>query len=107
MSGPCRGAHDDDAAASLRRVLMRRIARWTGALCMVAGMHWPALAAPPVTSSTPVLVTETPTRAPAAIAVADIPLRADTDERFAEGVVLRAGSEDATATLAPRLEAIA
>ncbi|MBF6025513.1 mechanosensitive ion channel family protein [Lysobacter niastensis] len=46
-------------------------------------------------------------KGPAAIPVADIPSRADSDERFAEEVVLRASSADPTASLSPRLEAIA
>ncbi|BDU15209.1 mechanosensitive ion channel [Lysobacter auxotrophicus] len=46
-------------------------------------------------------------KAPVAIPVADIPLRADTDERFAEGVTLRAQQEDPTDRLAPQLDAIA
>ena len=46
-------------------------------------------------------------KAPVAIPVADIPLRADTDERFAEAVTLRAQQEDPTDRLAPQLDAIA
>ncbi len=45
-------------------------------------------------------------KAPAAIALADITFRADTDERFAEGVMLRANSEDPSAPLVPRLAEI-
>ena len=44
--------------------------------------------------------------APAAIALADITFRADADERFAEGVMLRAGSEDPSLPLVPRLAEI-
>lgn len=46
-------------------------------------------------------------RKPAVIAVADIPSRADTDERFAEGVTLRVESSDPMLQLSPQLEAIA
>lgn len=45
-------------------------------------------------------------KAPVAIPVADIPSRADADERFAEGVTLRAQQEDPTDRLAPQLDAI-
>jgi potassium efflux system protein len=44
---------------------------------------------------------------PVAVAVADIPTRADTDERFAERVTIRAGDDDPTRELAPRLDSIA
>lgn len=80
--------------------------RWLRVLCLLAWLQVP-LACAQGTTSTPVLATEAPPRKPAQIAVADIPLRADTDERFAEGVVLRATTEDATGPLVPRLEAIA
>ncbi|HEY0506154.1 MAG TPA: mechanosensitive ion channel domain-containing protein [Lysobacter sp.] len=60
-----------------------------------------------VAMQTQVLAPDTQPKKPAQIAVADIPLRADTDERFAEGVMLRATAEDPTGALAPRLEAIA
>lgn len=74
-------------------------------LCTLLGWN-PAHARAPA-APTPVLATDAKPREPAQIAVADIPLRADTDERFAEGVMLRAGAEDPTRTLAPRLEEIA
>jgi len=57
-----------------------------------------AVAATPAASEGP--------KAPVAIPVADIPLRADTDERFAEAVTLRAQQEDPTDRLAPQLDAI-
>jgi len=57
-----------------------------------------AVAATPASSEGP--------KAPVAIPVADIPMRADADERFAEGVTLRAQQEDPTDRLAPQLDAI-
>ncbi len=44
---------------------------------------------------------------PPAIQMADIPLRADTDHRYAEGVIERVAATDPADALAPRLEAIA
>ena len=45
-------------------------------------------------------------KAPEAIALADIPARADADERYAEEVSLRAGRADPLGRLVPRLAAI-
>ena len=45
-------------------------------------------------------------KAPEAIALADIPGRADADERYAEDVTLRAARADPLGRLVPRLEAI-
>ncbi|MGY6268809.1 mechanosensitive ion channel domain-containing protein [Achromobacter denitrificans] len=58
------------------------------------GQDKSALSAPPPTP-------------PVAIRVADIPLRADTDQRYADGVIERAAATDPADVLAPRLEAIA
>jgi potassium efflux system protein len=44
---------------------------------------------------------------PAAIQMADIPMRADTDLRYAEGVLQRAATADPVAALMPALDAIA
>ncbi|UIP21392.1 mechanosensitive ion channel family protein [Achromobacter deleyi] len=44
---------------------------------------------------------------PAAIQMADIPMRADTDLRYAEGVLQRAATADPVAVLMPALDAIA
>ncbi|MDI9239974.1 mechanosensitive ion channel [Lysobacter sp. LF1] len=71
-----------------------------------------ALALAPVSglraqTATPEGTDADPPRKPTAIAVADIPYRADTDERFAEGVSLRVASPDPIAQLSPQLEAIA
>ncbi|MGE8616488.1 MAG: mechanosensitive ion channel domain-containing protein [Achromobacter spanius] len=44
--------------------------------------------------------------APAAIQMGDIPLRADSDMRYAEGVLQRVATTDPDATLGPALEAI-
>ncbi|WP_082134357.1 mechanosensitive ion channel family protein [Achromobacter sp. LC458] len=47
-----------------------------------------------------------PPAPPAAIQMADIPLRADSDTRYAEGVLQRVAVTDPDATLGPALEAI-
>jgi small-conductance mechanosensitive channel len=44
---------------------------------------------------------------PEPVAAADIPLRADADERFAADVIQRSEGRDPTANLGPRLEALA
>ncbi|MDR0184189.1 mechanosensitive ion channel family protein [Lysobacter arvi] len=84
---------------------MRRIAGWLCALL------WLSTAAAPAFAQTKTVI-ETPAaaegaKAPVAIPVAEIPLRADADERFAEGIVLRATEEDPSEQLAPALDAIA
>ncbi|OXC87786.1 hypothetical protein BMR85_028565, partial [Achromobacter sp. KAs 3-5] len=55
------------------------------------------------------LAAETPAPAapPAAIQMAEIPLRADTDLRYAEGVLQRAATADPLTALMPPLDAIA
>jgi len=58
-------------------------------------------------SAAPAIAVPEGPKAPTAIPVADISLRADTDERFAEAVTLRALQEDPTDRLAPQLDAIA
>ena len=58
-------------------------------------------------SAAPAIAVPEGPKAPAAIPVADISLRADTDERFAEAVTLRALQEDPTDRLSPQLDAIA
>ncbi|WP_342316740.1 mechanosensitive ion channel domain-containing protein [Lysobacter sp. FW306-1B-D06B] len=83
---------------------MRGITRWLCALLWLTMAAAPAFAQektalPDITASVP--------KAPAAIPVADIPLRADADERFAESVILRAREVDPTDQLSPRLDAIA
>ena len=85
---------------------MRRIA---GGLCVVL---WLSMAALPAFAQAKAVAAPAPAaaegpKAPVAIPVADIPLRADTDERFAEAVTLRALEEDPTDRLAPQLDAIA
>ena len=85
---------------------MRRIA---GGLCVVL---WLSMAALPAFAQAKAVAAPAPAaaqgpKAPRAIPVADIPLRADTDERFAEAVTLRALEEDPTDRLAPQLDAIA
>lgn len=105
MTNQYRDVIGNDGASRRPGRLRRCVARC--ALCVLAVLHVPAVVAQGAPSTTSVLAADTSVRKPAAIAVADIPLRADTDERFAEGVVLRAGAEDATGALAPRLEAIA
>ncbi|QGW63778.1 mechanosensitive ion channel [Lysobacter soli] len=83
--------------------------RFTGWLC---AFLWLSIAAAPAFAQTKTVI-ETPTatpdapKAPVAIPVADIPLRADSDERFAEAIILRASEEDPTEHLAPELDAIA
>lgn len=47
------------------------------------------------------------TQTPAAIQMAEIPLRADTDLRYAEGVLQRASTADPVSALMPPLDAIA
>ena len=59
-----------------------------------------ALADPPATTA-PALPA-----APAAIQMGDIPLRADSDTRYAEAVLQRVATTDPDATLGPALEAI-
>lgn len=59
-----------------------------------------ALADPPAVTPT------TAPAAPAAIQMGDIPLRADSDMRYAEGVLQRVATTDPDATLGPALEAI-
>ncbi|MFC3813710.1 mechanosensitive ion channel domain-containing protein [Lysobacter sp. GCM10012299] len=70
-------------------------------LCLSAMSALPAVHA----QTAPTLV-EAKDKGPAAIPVADIPSRADDDERFAQDVMLRARSADLTGELAPRLAAI-
>lgn len=60
-----------------------------------------ALADPPAATTAPALPA-----APAAIQMGDIPLRADSDMRYAEGVLQRVATTDPDATLGPALEAI-
>lgn len=64
-----------------------------------------ALVATAVAQEPPEAVVATPAAPP--IAVADIVTRADTDERFAEGVARRSAAPDPTAQLSPELDTIA
>jgi len=84
---------------------MRRFTGWLCALLWLAMAAMPAFAQ--TKSAAPAIAVPEGPKAPVAIPVADIPLRADTDERFAEAVTLRAQQEDPTDRLAPQLDAIA
>ncbi|WP_206860295.1 mechanosensitive ion channel domain-containing protein [Lysobacter changpingensis] len=84
---------------------MRRSTGWLGALLSLAFAIAPAFAQDK--AATPVPGTAPAPKEPAAVAVADIALRADADERFAEAIILRAREEDPSEQLAPRLDAIA
>ncbi|HEY5803221.1 MAG TPA: mechanosensitive ion channel domain-containing protein [Lysobacter sp.] len=64
------------------------------------------LAAPAASAQTAPTLIETKDKKPAAVPVADIPTRADDDERFAQDVMLRATTRDLTRELAPRLDTI-
>ncbi|HEY5849915.1 MAG TPA: mechanosensitive ion channel domain-containing protein [Lysobacter sp.] len=64
------------------------------------------LAAPSAMAQTTPTLIEAKDKGPAAVPVADIPNRADDDERFAQDVVLRATTQDLTKDLAPRLDTI-
>ena len=77
------------------KTLFSLIALWMAALGCAYGQDKPAPAAQPAPASA------------AAIQVADIPLRADTDHRYAEGVIENVTASDPADRLAPRLEAIA
>lgn len=70
------------------------------ALTSLAGLAGPARAqpAPPAAPTSPAAPPP-----PAIITIADIPLRADTDLRYADGILQRVASSDPAATLTPSL----
>ena len=70
---------------------MRRSTGWLGALLSLAFAIAPAFAQDK--AATPVPGAAPAPKEPAAVAVADIALRADADERFAEAIILRAREE--------------
>jgi len=79
-------------------------------LALVVAMFPPGVAhaqlqAPPVATA-PASGSPARDAGPQAIALADIPRRADSDERFATAVALRAASVDPTTGMLPRLRAI-
>lgn len=69
-----------------------------GLILGLPGLASAQTAAPPASPAPP---------PPAVITMADIPLRADTDVRYAEGVLQRVASADPGAALTPTLDAIA
>jgi len=74
-----------------------------GLIALLAGLLGPAFGQSAATAPAHLAP---PTTQAQAILVADIPLRADTDHRYAEGVLERIAGADPTDALAPRLEAI-
>ena len=74
-----------------------------GLIALLAGLLAPAFGQNAMTA--PPHPAPPPTQAQA-ILVAEIPLRADTDHRYAESVMERIMGADPTDSLAPRLEAI-
>ncbi|MGO4223623.1 mechanosensitive ion channel domain-containing protein [Lysobacter sp. TAF61] len=81
---------------------MSRISALLAALLCLSGI----LAAPVATAQTAPTLVEAKEKGPTAIPVADIPIRADDDERFAQDVIARAGTQDLSKDLAPRLDTI-
>lgn len=78
-----------------------------GLIALLAGLLAPAFGQNTATAPPQSAPPAAPATALPIIRVADIPLRADTDHRYAEGVIARVAGADPTDALAPRLEAIA
>ncbi len=81
---------------------MSRISTLLACVLCLSGM----LVIPAALAQTAPALVETKAKGPTAIPVADIPNRADDDERFAQDVILRATTSDLTRDLIPRLASI-
>ncbi|QSX76582.1 mechanosensitive ion channel [Lysobacter arenosi] len=81
---------------------MSRISALLAFVLCLSGM----LTIPAASAQTAPTLVEAKDKGPTAIPVADIPNRADDDERFAQDVILRASTSDLTRDLAPRLATI-
>ncbi|UNK49119.1 mechanosensitive ion channel [Lysobacter sp. S4-A87] len=81
---------------------MSRIPALLACVLCLSGMF----AIPEAAAQTAPTLVETKEKGPTAIPVADIPIRADDDERFSQDVTLRATTSDLTKELSPRLATI-
>src|SRR5688572_12452902 len=81
---------------------MSRISTLLACVLCLSGL----LAIPAASAQTAPALVEAKDKGPTAIPVADIPNRADDDERFAQDVILRASTSDLTRDLTPRLATI-
>lgn len=81
---------------------MSRISTLLACVLCLSGM----LATSAASAQTAPTLVEAKDKGPTAIPVADIPNRADDDERFAQDVILRASTSDLTRDLTPRLATI-
>lgn len=81
---------------------MSRISTLLACVLCLSGMF----VIPAATAQTAPALVEAKDKGPTAIPVADIPIRADDDERFAQDVILRASTSDLTRELSPRLAVI-